>query len=65
MDPQLSQRLDQIEQKINATYSSAEKTRKYFKWTLIVTLIFLLLPLIASIFVVPLFMNAMSGLYSF
>jgi len=47
MDPQLQARLDALEKKIDAIYVSAEKTRKYFFWTGIITLAVIVLPLIA------------------
>ena len=34
------------DQKVDEIYKSVESTRKYFKWTLIATLVFVLLPLI-------------------
>lgn len=46
MDPQLIQRLDAIEKKIEAAYTSAEKTRKYIFWTMVVTIAVVVLPLV-------------------
>ena len=54
-------KLAELEQKIDAIYKSAEKTRKYFMWTLILSVVFLVLPLIALIFVIPQFLNAIGG----
>ncbi len=54
-------KLAELEQKIDAVYKSAEKTRKYFMWTLIISVVFLVLPLIALIFVIPQFLNAIDG----
>lgn len=38
---------------VEAIYVSTEKTRKYFMWSLIITVVFLVLPLVAMIFVIP------------
>ena len=54
-------KLAELEQKVDAVYKSAEKTRRYFMWTLILSVVFLVLPLIALIFVIPQFLNAIGG----
>ena len=53
-------KLTELEQKVDAVYKSAEKTRKYFMGTLIISVVFLVLPLIALVFVIPQFLNAIS-----
>jgi type IV secretory pathway component VirB8 len=53
MEPQLEQRLKDLEEKIDATYRSAEKTRKYI-WTFVtISVIALVLPLIGLVFAIP------------
>ncbi len=52
MDPQVLQRLEAIEKKIDAAYVSAEKTRKYIFWTMVVTIAVIVLPLLALPFAV-------------
>lgn len=42
-----------IEEKLNAIYSSVEKTRKYILATTIVTIIMIVLPLLGLIIIVP------------
>ena len=54
-------KLAELEQKVDAVYKSAEKTRKYFMWTLIISVVLFVLPLIALIFVIPSFLNAIGG----
>lgn len=61
MDEELKKYLDRLEQKIDATYASAEKTRKYFLWTMIVTLVVFAVPLIGLVFVIPAFMSGYMG----
>lgn len=62
------QKIDDLEQKIDAQnqvlqniYSSTEKTRKYFMWSLIITVVFLVLPLIAMVFVLPMAISSYTG----
>lgn len=61
MENDVSKRLDAIETKIEAVYQSAEKTRKYFLWTMIVTIAMFVVPLIALIVVVPFFLSSYLG----
>lgn len=43
---------------IESIYTSVEKTRKYFMWSLIITVVFLVLPFIAMVFVIPFAINS-------
>ena len=64
-DPEIRQRLDALEKKIDAVYVSAEKTRKYFLTVIIVSVVAFILPLIGLLFAVPSFLStygAMGGL---
>lgn len=53
MDTDLDKRLTVLEQKIDATYAVANKTRKIFLWTLIIAVVTTILPLIGLLFAVP------------
>lgn len=53
-------RLAAQEQKLDAIYRSVEKTRKYFKWTLIVTIVVMVVPAIGLIFAIPAFIRSVS-----
>lgn len=55
----------ELEKKLNAIFASVEKTRKYFKWTLIVSIIVIVLPLIGLLFVLPTFLSTYSTLTNF
>lgn len=57
------QKLQIMEQKIDAIYASVEKTRKYFLWTMIGTLVTFVLPLIGVMFAIPWFLNVMMNQY--
>ena len=61
MDPQMQQKIQELEAKIDAIYVSTEKTRKYFQWTLWITLILFVLPLLALLVVVPKAMSSYLG----
>ncbi len=64
MDPELSQRLNAQDQKLDAIFVSVEKTRKYFQWTLIATIVMFILPLIGIAAILPWFVNTMMSAYS-
>ena len=51
------QRMLSLEQKIEAIYISVEKTRKYFKWTMIITVLLVVLPIIGLVFAIPSFLG--------
>jgi len=57
MDEEIKKRFDQQDELLRDIYRSAEKTRKYFKGTLIISIIVILLPLIGLVFVIPQFLN--------
>ena len=54
-------RLAELEAKIDVIYISVEKTRKYFMWTLIISVVLLVLPLIGLVIAIPAFMNNYVG----
>ena len=43
------------------TYESAEKTRKYFLYTAIATVLMFILPIIGLILIIPMFLNSYIG----
>lgn len=57
----IEQKLVALETKIDAIYASVEKTRKYFRWTLIITVVLFILPLVGLIFVIPAFLTNYVG----
>ena len=67
-DPRLTEKnspeikLAAMSQRIEEIYVSVEKTRKYFLWTLIITAVTIILPLIALIFVIPIFLSQYQNL---
>lgn len=61
MEPDLNQRLALLEEKIDKVYISAEKTRKYFLWTAIATVVMFVLPAIGLLFAIPAFISSYVG----
>ncbi|MES2213435.1 MAG: hypothetical protein V4473_01170 [Patescibacteria group bacterium] len=60
MEPNTSNieaRMQLLEQKIDSIYISVEKTRNYFKWSAIITVVLFVLPLIGILFVAPSFIS--------
>ena len=55
------QKIEELSKKIDAVYVSVEKTRKYFKWTMIITVALFVLPLIGLVFAIPSFMTNYVG----
>jgi hypothetical protein len=63
-DQELLQKLETLERKLDATYTSAEKTRKYFLTIIIISVIAFVLPLIGLVFAIPSFLSTYSALGS-
>jgi type IV secretory pathway component VirB8 len=50
-----------LEEKVDKILISVEKTRKYFMWTLIISIAVVVLPAIALVFVIPQFLSSYLG----
>jgi type IV secretory pathway component VirB8 len=61
MDEETKQQFMQYTQKIDAIYVSVEKTRKYFLWTLIITLVLFVLPLLGLVIILPRAIGVLTG----
>jgi polyferredoxin len=57
MENETDKKLAQLDMKIDKILKSVEKTRKYFLWTLIITVALFVLPLIGLFFAIPSFMS--------
>lgn len=64
MDTELSQKLQAQDEKLEQIYQSVEKTRKYFLWTMIATIVTFVLPLVGLVFAVPFLLNTLTAAYS-
>ena len=65
MENEILKKIEEQGRRIEEIFVSAEKTRKYFLWTLIISVAFVILPIIGLMLVTPQFFNnldAVSGL---
>jgi len=61
MEEDILQKIAEQDKKLEEIYRSVEKMRKYFLWTLIITVALIVLPLIGLAFVVPKFIDVYMG----
>ncbi|HCB36502.1 TPA: hypothetical protein DEP31_03525 [Candidatus Azambacteria bacterium] len=61
MEQDISRKFEEQEKKLDAIYKSVEKTRKYFLFTLIVSVVFIVLPLLGLIFVIPMLLSTLTA----
>ncbi len=54
---QLDQKITELEKKIDQLQNSIDKLRRVFMWTLIITIVLFVLPLIGLVFVIPQFLS--------
>ena len=52
MDEEIKKRLDEQDNTLREIYISVEKTRKYFLWTMIATVVMFILPLVGILLVI-------------
>jgi type II secretory pathway component PulF len=57
MEQDILQKIEEQGRKIDEIYNSVEKIKKYFLWTLIITVVMILIPIIGLIIVIPQFLN--------
>ncbi len=58
MPPQYDDtKLEMMEKKIDAIYTSVEKTRRYILTTLVITIAVVVLPMIGLVFAIPSFLS--------
>ncbi|PIZ56587.1 MAG: hypothetical protein COY22_00600 [Candidatus Tagabacteria bacterium CG_4_10_14_0_2_um_filter_40_13] len=54
---EILKRLEEQGKKLEEIHQSVEKMRKFFLWTLIITAVVIILPLIGLLFVIPQFLD--------
>jgi len=64
-EQQISQKLIELDTKLDKVYKSSEKTRKYILAMLIMSILFFILPAAGLIFVIPQFLSLYSDLGAF
>ncbi|KKW20575.1 MAG: hypothetical protein UY61_C0029G0013 [Candidatus Adlerbacteria bacterium GW2011_GWC1_50_9] len=58
----IQKQLTEQKELLERIYISTEKTRRMFTWTLIISVVVIILPLIGMAFVIPTLMSTYSGL---
>ena len=61
MEQEILNKLEAQEAKIEAIWQSVEKTRKYFLFTMIASLLMFILPIIGLIIIIPIFLSNLSS----
>ncbi len=64
MDQEIKNKIDEQTLKINAIYSSVEKTRKYFLITMWVTILAIVLPMVGIGLLIPSFVQGYAEVLS-
>ena len=57
MEEEILKKIEEQDKKLEEIYRSVEKMRKYFLWTLIVTIAVIVLPLIGILLLIPQFLS--------
>ena len=63
MEQEILNRLAVQEEFIQKIYISVEKTRRYFMWTLISSVLLFVLPLIGLVFAIPALLSTLGSAY--
>ncbi len=61
MDEEIKKQLVEQKQSLDQIFISVEKTRKYFLWTMIGTILLFVIPLIIFMFALPSFLGNLTG----
>lgn len=61
MDQELASEIRNMKARMEDIYTSVEKTRKMFFWTLVLSAAVFILPLIGIMFLIPQFISAIGG----
>jgi hypothetical protein len=64
MDEQLQQKIEDMEVKINEIHHTIAATKKMFMWSLVISVLLFLIPLVILIFLLPSMLSTISGAYS-
>jgi len=64
VEEELKQRLTKQEELLEKIYLSTEKTRRYFLWTLIASLVIFVLPFVGLLFIIPQFLDLYDSISS-
>jgi hypothetical protein len=62
MEQEILERIKKNEEKLEKIFVSVEKMRRYFLWTLIITILMVLLPALGLVLAIPKFMDTYAQL---
>ena len=60
MEEEILKKIEEQDKKLEAIYRSIEKMRKYFLWTLIISAVMIIVPLIGLTFVIPMYLKSLN-----
>jgi hypothetical protein len=63
MDQELLQKLEEQGKKIDAIYVSVEKTRRHIFWSVVITVVTIVLPLLGIVALIPWMLSLFSNTY--
>lgn len=63
MEQEILNRLAKQDELLQKIFKSAEKTRQMFLWTLIITLVLFLVPLLGLLFAIPALLTTLGSAY--
>ena len=59
MENEIFQKLNEHSEKLDKIFHSVERMRKYFLWTLIISVAFIILPLVGIALILPNYVNTL------
>ena len=62
MEQEILQKLDLLEKKLEENVKISRQMRKYFLWTLIISVVVIVLPFIGLLFVIPQLINSYTNI---
>jgi len=62
MDQEILNKLSELELKIDSLHRTVAQMRRYFLWTLIISLALIVLPVLGLIFVLPQYLSTLTSL---
>ncbi len=58
-------KIEEIDQKLDEVYKSVNQMKNYFKWTLIITVLLIVLPIIGLLFAIPSYIDTLNTITAF
>jgi CHASE3 domain sensor protein len=63
MEEEIFRKIEAQDKKLEEIHRSIEKMRKYFLWTLVITIIVIIIPIIGIIILIPNLIGTINGSY--